>query len=577
MPSAKLFPSNRTKKNPTDTVNLAGGRAYSMPDRHALAQLAATGTLSRTFYATGKDQLDQVTEIVRRLFAADEHDYVLKTAVWSRERGLMKDVPGLLLTLAMTPLPGELQSNQPRYLSRLASARKAARRILTDPRMVRGVVQMARSGTLGRTSLGNTALGRLLRGWLEDQPLHALFAMNSGGTPSVQDIIKLVHPRPSTTEQSAMYAYLLGKPEIRQTMGDEERAPAAHLPAHVLAYESWKAGLGDGTLPKVPMAMLTSGDLSKADWKALAANMTWQQVRHNLNAMQRHDVFDDDDLVLKLAEKLANQALVVRARVMPHQILVAYRATGATVPTPITRALHQALDHSLVNVPEFKGRVRIAVDVSGSMSQPVTGYRGPQTSVVRNVDVAGLLASAVLRRSYDARVIPFDGQVQTGVVLNPMDSVLTNADKLAAVGGGSTRVSAPMQMLNQEQDKGDLVIYVSDYESWVEDAEAGGRWPRTAGTALMTEWEKYRARNPKAKLVCIDISPNKTGQAPNRDDILNIGGFGDSCFTIISDFLDGKWGGDAWTQTIEAIDLNAGGWGVEPVAPIAEEDDADVG
>ncbi len=37
--------------------NEAGGLAYQLSERHALAQFAATGCLSHTFYATAEDQL----------------------------------------------------------------------------------------------------------------------------------------------------------------------------------------------------------------------------------------------------------------------------------------------------------------------------------------------------------------------------------------------------------------------------------------------------------------------------------------------------------------------------------------
>ena len=44
----------------TDTVNLANAPAYELSPKHKLAQLAATGTLSRTFYAEAQNQLDDV-------------------------------------------------------------------------------------------------------------------------------------------------------------------------------------------------------------------------------------------------------------------------------------------------------------------------------------------------------------------------------------------------------------------------------------------------------------------------------------------------------------------------------------
>ena len=90
-----------------------------------------------------------------------------------------------------------------------------------------------------------------------------------------------------------------------------------------------------------------------------------------------------------------------------------------------------------------------------------------------------------------------------------------------------------------------MVIYVSDNESWV-DAKAG------RGTATMEQWNVFKARNPKAKLVCIDLAPNQTTQAAEAADILNIGGFSDQVFEVISQFAEGTLAAEHWVGVIEA-------------------------
>ena len=42
------------------------------------------------------------------------------------------------------------------------------------------------------------------------------------------------------------------------------------------------------------------------------------------------------------------------------------------------------------------------------------------------------------------------------------------------------------------------------------------------------------------KLVCIDLQPYVTSQAPDRGDILNIGGFSDAVFSVVASFLAGE-------------------------------------
>ena len=151
----------------------------------------------------------------------------------------------------------------------------------------------------------------------------------------------------------------------------------------------------------------------------------------------------------------------------------------------------------------------------------------------------------MLRVNRGARVLPFE-QAVVDLRLNGRDTVLTNAAKLAAIGGGGTNCSAPLALLNRENAKVDLVVFISDNESWM-DARRG------TNTAMMTEWSKLKARNPTAKLICIDLQPNATTQAPDRSDILNIGGFSDTVFEVIATFAKNELGPQHWVGEIEAI------------------------
>lgn len=95
---------------------------------------------------------------------------------------------------------------------------------------------------------------------------------------------------------------------------------------------------------------------------------------------------------------------------------------------------------------------------------------------------------------------------------------------------------------------GDMVILVSDNESWV-DARAG------RGTELMRQWQVFRGCNPKAKLVCLDIQPYGTTQAVEGEDILNIGGFSDKVFEVLGQFADGTLTPDHWVGVVEGVAL----------------------
>src|SRR5258708_35951070 len=97
------------------------------------------------------------------------------------------------------------------------------------------------------------------------------------------------------------------------------------------------------------------------------------------------------------------------------------------------------------NVPKLSGKVYVCPDVSGSMRSPVTGYRRGATTAVRCVDVAALVAAAVLRKNETAEVLPFECDV-VNVRLNGRERIMKNAEKLAAIGGGGTNCSAPLAL-----------------------------------------------------------------------------------------------------------------------------------
>ena len=503
----------------SDAQNQAGAPAYALTPRHALAQLAATGTLHRTFYADAREQLDQVLALAREV----EPGFIARTAVHARERGHMKDMPALLLALSST-----LQS--PDFAP-------AFRRVVDNGRMLRSFVQIMRSGAVGRKSLG-TRPKRLVQEWLETASDVEIMRAAVGQDPSLADVIRMVHPKPANPSRQALYGWLIGRPY-----------DAAALPETVRAFEAFKRD-PTAPVPDVPFQMLTALPLTREHWAAIGEKAGWHMLRMNLNTFARHGVFGVDGFAERVAARLRDPEAIRRARVFPYQLMAAYAMTGTGVPAVIREALQDAMEVAVGNVPVVPGRVVICPDVSGSMASPVTGHRAGGTTSVRCIDVAALVAAAVLRANRSARVMPFEQDV-VRIDLNPRDAVLTNAQKLAAIGGGGTNCSAPVERLVAERAQVDLVVFVSDNQSWVDAARYAHQ-----GTGLMQAWAKLKVKNPEAKLVCIDIQPNATTQAQERADILNVGGFSDAVFDAIAAFAaDGSSGADRWVEEIERIVL----------------------
>jgi len=522
MANAQLFQSaQHTGTLPAALArNAEGASAYALTPRHQLAQYAATGCLNTTFYASAEAQLATVLELCK----AVEPAFIAQTAVYCRERGYMKDMPALLVAV----LAGQGAAEFP----------QAFQRVINNGKMLRNFVQIMRSGAVGRKSLGSRPK-KLVQAWLNTASEQALLAAAVGNAPSLADVVKMVHPKPQEAWRAAFFAWEIGKPY-----------DAKALPPALAAFEAYKADPGK-TIPDVPFQMLTTLPLSAQDWAQIARQGSWQMVRMNLNTFGRHGVYDIEGMPQLIAAKLRDPEAIGRARVFPYQLLSAYMAAGENVPAIVRDALEQALEISLTHVPWIAGKVVVCPDVSGSMSSPVSCFRGSATSSVRCIDVAALVAAAMLRKNPDAMLLPFEHSV-VKCGLDAEDSVMSNAAKLAAIGGGGTNCSAPLLRMNSKKELADLVIYVSDNESWI-DAK------RSGATATMGQWNVFKQRNPQAKLVCIDIAPHATTQAMERADILNIGGFSDDVFKIIAAFAAGQLDPAHWVGEIAAIDIAAPG------------------
>ncbi|MGE0710692.1 MAG: RNA-binding protein [Planctomycetota bacterium] len=498
-----------------DTRNEAGGLAYAFGPEHALAQLAVTGTFQGTFYGEGQDQLDAI----RRAADGCSPTFLAQTALYARERGCMKDMPAALCAMLSK--------------ADLALLDAVFERVIDNGKMLRNFVQLLRSGAFGRRSLGSGPK-RLVRRWLANRSDAALLRASVGQQPSLADVVKMVHPKPDTASRRALYAWLLGREH-----------DAGALPEVVRRFEAFKRGETD-ELPDVDFRLLTALPLTQAHWVEVARRGGWTQTRMNLNAYLRHGVFDAPGLAEAVALKLADPEQVRRARAFPYQLYVALQSADDRLPGVVRGALEAALELATANVPSFATQVHVVVDVSGSMSSPVTGHRRGATSAVRCVDVAALVAATVLRRNPGSTVLPVDTAVHADHGLGPQASIAENAARLARFGGGGTDLSAALRHLNRARAQGGLVLIVSDNESWVDSLR--GR------TGVLEEFRRYQRRNPGAKLVCLDLQPYGSTQAPDApDEILNIGGFSDAVFAQIDRFVRGELSPALWVGEISRI------------------------
>ena len=139
-----------------NTNNEAPGRAYALSPEHALAQMAVTGMMHNTFYASAEQQLDAILALAAKVSPG----FVARTAVYCRERGFMKDVPALLVAYLAKHDVGLMKAVFPR--------------VVDNGKMLRNFVQIVRSGTVGRRSLGS-APKRAAQAWFSSRTPETIF------------------------------------------------------------------------------------------------------------------------------------------------------------------------------------------------------------------------------------------------------------------------------------------------------------------------------------------------------------------------------------------------------------------
>lgn len=490
--------------------NHAGGRAFEKSDEQALAQFVMTGTFNNTFYVKGQDQLAQVLERAEKV----DGEFLAKLAIYSREHGFMKDMPALLCALLVA------RGSE--------HADTVFARVIDNAKMLRNFVQMLRGGVVGRKSLGSKAK-RLVKGFIANLSDYALWEASVGQDPSLTDVLKLAHPKAKDDRRNALYAYVMGKP-----------CDAALLPDFIKAYEGFAKGETREAPLRAPFQKLTALPLTTEDWSRIATNARWQMTRMNLNTFARHGVFRDPKMVSMVAARLADRENVLAARAFPYQLMAAMMNAGADVPGKIRSALEDAMEIALENVPELSGKTVIAIDVSGSMGSPVTGYREGGTSSVTCIDVAALVGAALRRKNRKAIILTFDHNCREVKVAGNA-KVATICQKIGHSGGG-TDCGSVMRYINEHNIELDNLVMVSDNESWADGYRS----------SLSELWAGYKRRHPKARMINLDITPNEYSASQERQDTLRVGGFSDEVFRVIAQFLEGA---ESQVDAVRAVQL----------------------
>lgn len=377
-----------------------GGVGRKAGAEEELSMLVFTTFLGDSFYESGDATLTRM----RNLVAQVDPEFVTQLARVARKEFNMRATPAALLGL-YTLLEG-----QPK-----------------DGRVIRDVFQ--RGDEIG-DYLATVSLyadnGKVIpsavrfgRRVIHDQlnERQALRYNNFSRNWNLAKILRLVHARAEATEsQKALYDFIISwKQEGSQKAAWEKLAPEARALLPVI--ERAVNGEDEGSV---------SWERSRSagsDWTTLLPDMGYMALIRNLRNFLDDVPASNKEFWNTVISRISSETEVSRSKQLPFRFLSAFNAVHGhrshAKYHALVAALEEGLDHSVGNIPTFKGRTLVVVDTSGSMDGTVS-----DKSEMSFVQIASLFGAAMFR-AQDAEVVAF-GTHSERVKLDKNSSVLNN-------------------------------------------------------------------------------------------------------------------------------------------------------
>lgn len=529
-----------------DKVNKEGSSAFSRPIEEDVLAVLTTQTLGNIFYNTGKEIAKETVDVLRKM--SDKGPVFLAQAlVYARNKGLMK----------LAPTVGLAVLSENKTEAGKEAFRKAFRQVLRIPDDLREFVDLIRTGEFGQKSL--TGLRKaMIQNWLRHMSeFHGVkYGSSSSEGVTVRDILRLAHPRPKSDKTGKGYERLINGAQAElfgwlvkgwEMVGTE---PSPTNPM-VWALETLKRSEDEKEILslvrtyKLPWEVVVPAvkKMTTEIWKALMEGMPYMALLRNLNTLERHDVLKEKAVVKDIAKRLSDPEAVTRSKQLPFRFFNAFKAY--TGPQEIRDAIAEALEASFANMPEIKGAVCVANDISGSMASQAS-----EKGTATYAEIAGIFGAALFKKcGDDVTLLPFDTEAHPSKGrVSRKDSLMSIAEKIGVAEGG-TDVGAPIRHLLQQKKKVDVFIGITDSEDW-------------SGRGFLTEWEEYKRKiSPEAKAFLVTIAPYRDGLTHTETkDVFYTYGWSDSVLKYISLVLSG---GAGQVDDVKAIDLDSFGKKVE--------------
>lgn len=465
-----LFNLKRSKRKQTE--NLAGGKAFVQDPRMQLASMLLTSFAQDQFYRPAQGTFSDLVKLLPQV----DPKFAAQAAVFARNQYGMRSITHVLAA----------------ELAIHASGKDWAKAFYD--RIVRRPDDMLEIAAYYFGKGSKTLPNAMKKGFAQAIGRFDAYqlAKYRGESKAVKlvDVVNLVRPVPNERNATALQQLIAGELKSDATWEAKltragQQADSAEEKAE-LKSEVWAELLREGTL----------------GYLALLRNL------RNIAEQAPH-------LVAQVLKQLTDRQRIKHSLVLPFQFLSAIDAiqeSNAIDKRLILKALNDALELSLDNVPRFKGRSLIVLDDSGSMAG------GHRTYANRSPIQIGALFAAALYKANDADLMRFSDDASY-VRETPFDSMAGMADRLVRnAKAAGTNFNAIFQKASKPYDR---IIVLSDMQGWL---GAG------APTASFSEYRRKYKATPF--VFSFDLQGYGSLQFPETG-VFALAGFSDKVFDIM--------------------------------------------
>lgn len=290
------------------TVNLAGGKAFSMNSESELVRAVLTTFLDDKYYEKGADRVDRL----KNLIANVKPEFTARLAYVARTEFHLRSVSHLLL--------GELIKNNKGREDGLIW--KTIEKTIQRPDDILELVSYLEGHLSKQVRKG------IRRSLYKFNRYQLAKYRGEGHSYRMVDIFNLVHPKPqfATEEQKIAWKDL--------------------IEGNLKSFDTWE------------------NDVKKLPELVLENKIGYMALLRNLNNLIKQNV--DDNVITKAIETLTNREKVLKSKQLPFRFVTAYDNVEGN--RRFTDAISEAMDIALENTPRLEGNTLIAIDGSGSMS-----------------------------------------------------------------------------------------------------------------------------------------------------------------------------------------------------------------